>query len=180
MLRSAIEEIIEGIVDREGDKFTNHAADPGGPTKFGITQETLSRYLKRPASVDDVRNLTLETASQVYEWMFILEPGFHKVEFENVQLHLIDFGVHSGPETAVKHLQRILGVKVDGVLGPQTLKALHARKPREIAGALWDSRLAYMGQLVRDDVRKKTGRKDTHAENIFGWINRMQSINPWR
>ena len=34
--------LINEIINREGRKFTNLPADKGGPTKFGITQKTLT------------------------------------------------------------------------------------------------------------------------------------------
>src|SRR5690606_38187314 len=35
-----------------------------------------------------------------------------------------DFGVNSGPATAVKHLQKVVGVAQDGIVGGQTVDAV--------------------------------------------------------
>ena len=34
-------DIIDEVISREGDIFTHHVADKGGPTKFGVTAKTL-------------------------------------------------------------------------------------------------------------------------------------------
>ena len=34
------DDIIDGIIRREGSTYTNDPADPGGPTKYGITLAT--------------------------------------------------------------------------------------------------------------------------------------------
>jgi len=35
--------VIYDLIEREGG-FSNHPADKGGPTKYGITQQTLSEW----------------------------------------------------------------------------------------------------------------------------------------
>lgn len=49
-----VEEIIEGIIHKEGG-YVNHPNDRGGPTKYGVTQKTLSRYYGYQASIEDVK-----------------------------------------------------------------------------------------------------------------------------
>jgi lysozyme family protein len=64
------ERIISDLLAREGG-FVNHPADRGGATKFGITQDTLSAWLGRAASVEDVRALTASEAGAIYRQRFI-------------------------------------------------------------------------------------------------------------
>jgi hypothetical protein len=40
--------------------------DPGGATNHGITLSELSRYLGKTASMDDLRNLSVATARDIY------------------------------------------------------------------------------------------------------------------
>jgi len=54
---------IDEIIHTEGG-FVHHKADKGGPTNLGITQRTLSYYLGRKASIEDVKNITKETARE--------------------------------------------------------------------------------------------------------------------
>lgn len=64
--------IAADIVGREGDRYTNHPADKGGPTKFGITLKTLQGI--RPwATEHDVQRLTRDEATAIYVQLYI-EP----------------------------------------------------------------------------------------------------------
>lgn len=179
-----IDAIIEGIIERERARpgqpeFTDRASDAGGPTKYGITLPTLSDYLGRPATVDELKRLTLDDARTIYRAIFVVRPGFAGMD-EPLRTQLIDFGVHSHPRTAIKALQEIMRVSADGVIGPNTKKAIAEHSTKTLACRLWEFRLQFMARLTESDVRKKTGRTDTNAENIEGWINRMLKINPWR
>ena len=39
-----VTEIIDDVLEAEGSKYTNDPADPGGPTRWGITLKTLRRW----------------------------------------------------------------------------------------------------------------------------------------
>lgn len=83
----------------EGEKFTNDPRDPGGPTKWGVTQATLSLFLGRKASVREVANLSLETASEIYRkkyWDVI--DGDHLPR--GVDMLAFDIAVNMGPGRA--------------------------------------------------------------------------------
>ncbi len=43
-----------------------------------------------------------------------------------IDLMVFDFGVNAGPGRAVSLLQRLVGAKVDGSVGPKTLEAVRA------------------------------------------------------
>jgi hypothetical protein len=65
-----------------------HPADKGGHTKHGVTQSTLSAYLKKPASVEDVKNLTPEVARDLYKNMF----------WEPTRKQLAKYGMENDPK----------------------------------------------------------------------------------
>jgi lysozyme family protein len=65
--------MIHDVIRREGG-FVDHPADRGGPTKFGITQKTLSRALGRQATTEDVRRLTREIAAEIYRRTYYTNP----------------------------------------------------------------------------------------------------------
>ena len=158
--------IIDEIIDREGRIFTNRAADRGGPTKFGVTQDKLSEWRRRPVSVDEVRNLTETEAREIYESDFIVKPGFLRINFEPLRVHAIDFGVNSGTARSIRYLQKLVGAKVDGVLGPRTADKVNTYPDQqELHLRLIRDRLRFLGRLVNVDR--------SQAENISGWINRV-------
>lgn len=130
-----IRTIINDILTKEGG-FVDNPDDSGGPTNYGITLSTYRRY-KPDASIEDLRNMLKIEALTIYENRYYVEPGFHKVfaYSESIAAELTDTGVNMGPTVAIEFLQRCLNVfnykqsfyrdlSVDGVIGPNTLKAL--------------------------------------------------------
>lgn len=143
--------------------WSDHAADPGGKTMYGITQATLSSYLGRPASDAEIRNLSKSTATAIYRRNYwdrvaggVLPPG--------VDLCVYDWGVNSGPSRAVKALQSVVGVEPDGWIGDVTLKAIRARPRRELIDELCDRRMKFLRGLK---TFKTFGK---------GWTNRVNDI----
>lgn len=144
-----VQTIIDGILRKEGG-FVNNPDDSGGPTNYGITLAVYRRY-KPNATIDDLKRMMKIEAFSIYENQYYVEPGFHKVFqlSQSVAVELTDTGVNMGPEVAIKFLQRCLNVfnykqsfykdlTVDGVLGPNTLKALE----------LYLQRRGSMGEVV--------------------------------
>tara|TARA_R110000868_G_scaffold57746_2_gene178314 strand:- start:49 stop:519 length:471 start_codon:yes stop_codon:yes gene_type:complete len=112
--------------------------DPGGETKYGIS--------KRGYPDEDIKNLTLDRAKEIYKrdyWDALkldALPG-------NLRFMLFDAGVNSGIGTATKWLQRCLGVKDDGILGPTTLATANAANVYRLAARFNGMRLQALTNL---------------------------------
>jgi lysozyme family protein len=132
-------EIISAILRAEGEKFTANPQDSGGPTKWGITQKSLSEFFGRPATVEDVRSLTADTARRIYLQRFYLGPRLDLLMplSPAVVAEVMDTGVNTGVVRAVTMLQRLLNglnsggalwpdIAADGQCGPGTANALRA------------------------------------------------------
>jgi lysozyme family protein len=132
-----VTQIIDKVLEDEGEKFTNHPSDLGGPTKWGITQKALSAYLRRPATVEEVKQLTRAAAYLIYYDEYVVDPGFKEIHMLAPALtgELVDTGVNVGPARAALWLQIALnGMNKRGTLypdlvedadiGPATMNAL--------------------------------------------------------
>ena len=116
-----IDTYIIRLLEREGP-FSHTAVDKGGPTKFGITQSTLSFVRGVPCTIEDVKALSQAEAVQIYKKLYFTNHRLAMLPDE-IEEQLFDFGVNSGPWIAIQALQECLGVKVDGVIGPKTIAA---------------------------------------------------------
>jgi len=104
--------------------YVNHPKDPGGETNRGVTRRVYDEYrrtLKLPVqSVKYITNAEVQSIYRMRYWALIkgdsLPPGISYVVF--------DGAVNSGVSQSAKWLQRALGIKADGVIGPGTLDAL--------------------------------------------------------
>ena len=76
MIETYIDTVIRKICNREG-KYSNDPADPGGSTKYGITQKTLSAWRKKTVSAKDVEISTcLKRRQFIKRYTFKLPATF--------------------------------------------------------------------------------------------------------
>jgi lysozyme family protein len=108
-------DLIDYIIDAHEGGLVDHKDDPGGLTKYGISQRAFPEL--------DIRGLTKEQAKEIYRLHY-----WQKIRGEELpgQLKLItlDAAINQGVDRAAKLLQKACGVKVDGIIGPKTLEAL--------------------------------------------------------
>lgn len=131
-------------------------------TNFGITPKAYKNYYGEIPTVDDIKNLTEEEAREIYNNDYITKPKMDLITDNNLKLAAIDFGVNSGPTRAIKELQKIVGTKVDGKLGPKTIKKIEN----------------YEGDLVKEylESRKKYLKSLNKPRFIRGWLNRINQL----
>ncbi len=113
---------IDRILAEEGGQ-SNHPADPGGLTKFGISQ--------RAYPTRDIAHLTLADAEALYRrdyWQPIqgdqLPPG--------LDLLMLDCAVNQGVSAAIRLLRAALKLKEEGVLSLLT----HAEAAQDMPDVL--------------------------------------------
>ena len=112
--------------------YVNDPADKGGETNYGITCNTLNDAKNKgwiPFNVT-IQNIQLEHAKIIYKkgyWDVVQADSLpHPLD-----LIMFDSAVNHGPNAAVKLLQKSLNtllpyteLKVDGIIGPLTLRAV--------------------------------------------------------
>ena len=64
-MKETLDDALVLIFGHEGG-YVNVRTDKGGPTKYGVTQRTLSNYRGAKASIEDVKLLTLSEAEAIY------------------------------------------------------------------------------------------------------------------
>ncbi len=160
---SYLDNVIKGILNREGG-FVNHPADKGGPTKYGITQATLSGWRKKRVTLRDVKDLTIEEASQIYKKLYVEAPGFLKFHDDTLAEQLIDAGVNHGTRRAVMLLQKAVGAVGDGIIGPRTVKSVSALQPHVVYLKFMAQRLRYFANILKNDSKQLV--------LAAGWMNR--------
>ena len=178
-----VTDIAREIVAREGG-FSNDPDDPGGPTNYGVTVHTMRRLgldLNEDGRIDaaDVRVLTRAHAVSIFVEHYFRGPRIDRLP-QALQASVFDMYVNSGAQ-AVKILQRLfcemrIDVSVDGVVGPQTIKAAKqaaAAAPDHLVVAYGIARRNYYYDLAekRPTSRKYARRRDGGKG---GWITRAE------
>lgn len=158
---------VEQIVDFFEGGLADQPNDRGGLTKYGITFDTFKR-LRPLATADDLKNLDKDDAIDLLTEEYALKPGFGKIQNDAVRFALIDFAINSGPVTAIRALQKAVGVTVDGVIGRDTLDTINHFEVVSLLRLVVSQRLRYLGRLITNDPRQ--------SAFAAGWLNRVATI----
>ncbi len=144
--------------------WSNHRDDPGGATMNGVTQVVYDAYRRdsnrTPRSVKEITEAELRAIYKRKYWDLIHADDMPS----GVDYCLFDYGVNSGPGRAVKDLQRALGCKVDGIVGPATSRALEDADDVRLIEDICDRRLRFLKSLR---TWKTFGR---------GWARRVDGV----
>lgn len=135
------DEAFDALLRHEGG-YSNHAADPGGKTRWGVT-ETVARA---EGYTGDMKDYPLAEAKKVYKKRYWDAMRLNDVRSE-LRFDLFDAAVNSGVGQATKWTQRILSVKDDGVMGVVTLNALATANSSKFLAKFNGQRLLFMTSL---------------------------------
>src|SRR6476659_2347153 len=108
MAASSYDEALRRLLEHEGG-YTNHPADPGGPTNFGITLADYRRYVKPDATAADVKAMTVAVAKAIYRRRYWDAQACDELP-GGVDYAVFDYGVNSGIGHSGKVLRRCLGL----------------------------------------------------------------------
>ena len=146
---------VDVVLSHEGG-YVNHPSDPGGETNFGIC--------KKYFPDEDIKNMTVERAKELYYLKYWLPMNLFGIEDEMAVLHIFDHGVNAGRYTAIRMAQRIAGVKEDGLCGPITRAGVNGYRGNFVKMYM-EARKTYYNDLVE--------RKPELNIFLRGWINRV-------
>lgn len=135
------DQAVDKVLAHEGG-FVDHPDDPGGATRWGITE----RVARRVGYKGDMRELPVDLAKRIYREDYWNAVRADELPAE-VRYVVFDAAVNSGPKQSICWLQQALGVYVDGVIGPQTLGKAHQADPEQLRRAVLASRLRFMTNL---------------------------------
>ena len=129
------------LMGNEGG-YTDGKGDPGGETNWGISKRSYPNI--------DIKGLTRDGAKGIYLkdfWLRINADRLCATARGGVAFQIFDFAVNSGIETAVRYLQRALGVADDGHWGPVSQAAADAASETDMILLLNAERLDFMTRL---------------------------------
>ncbi len=173
--------IAELLIREGGEKYTDRAADRGGPTRWGVTEKTARQFGYKGR----MQELPLEVAVSIYALCYWRPQMIDDVSVisESLAICMFDFGVNSGVSRSIRTLQRLLNVLnngglyyedlvEDGLIGAKTLVALKAFSEKRggegvdiLVRAFNASRIAFCVTLSAND--------ESQEANTYGWLSRV-------
>ena len=139
--------------------YSNDAADPGGKTRFGVTEAEA----RRNGYEGDMQDLPQDLARKIYKANYWDACKCESLP-ETVRYDVFDAAVNSGTGQAAKWLQAAVGAKPDGVIGKDTIAAVAASEPAVVRARMNGARLGFMTSLPTWSAFGK------------GWARRIASI----
>lgn len=157
---------LKEVLKHEGG-FVNHPKDPGGMTNLGVTKATYEDWVGHPVSEKIMRGLTVDHVKTLYKVKY-----WDAVKGDDLPLGLdlcvFDFAVNAGPNRAARYLQRMVGAKEDGQIGPRTLSLLEQHIKAE-----GRDRAVMQYQDARNDYYKLLKTFPTFGR---GWTRRVREV----
>ncbi|TQL17347.1 putative peptidoglycan binding protein [Zymomonas mobilis] len=93
-------------------------------SKYGITAAALSLERQNTnITAADMSNLTEDEAVSIGLSQYYHDSGMDKLPWNHVTASVLDKAWGSGPKTAIRLLQGLIGVSPDGIIGDDTVKA---------------------------------------------------------
>jgi lysozyme family protein len=175
---------VDGLIEREGG-YSNHPADKGGPTRFGITEAVARAHGYAGAMAD----LPQGEAAAIYRRLYWLRPRFDEVaeRTPRVAAELFDTGANMGPAVATTFLQRALtalnrggkdypDLTPDGRIGPMTIAALDSFLEARGAKGGETVLLRALEALQGERYLRLAEKRPANEAFLYGWLaNRIGS-----
>lgn len=138
------------MLNEGGGAVVDDPHDPGGLTKWGISQ--------RSYPDTDIAALTEDGARELTRQDYWTPSGCNALP-PWAALALLDSAFNQGRKPAIAMLQRAVGVLPDGVMGPDTITAVERAYPREA-----------LGRFLAERAVRYCGGKPLY---VRGWMRRL-------
>ena len=126
--------------------WADHPEDPGGPTMKGITLAVFKRHFGQDKKKDDLRNISDAQLAEIYASGYWEKCRCDDLP-EGLDYTVFDGAVNSGPGRSAKWLQKAVGAKTDGSIGPKTLARVSESDPVLTIEHICDERLTFLKKL---------------------------------
>lgn len=155
---------VKYILSWEGG-FVNDPRDSGGATNKGITLTTFQSVFGKDKTVEDLKRMTEDQWWKVFKTKFWDRYKADDIKDEWLRYLLVDWLWGSGNWAIIK-VQKLLGLKPDGIVGKQTIDAINSKNPKELFIAIWKMREKFLQDIS----------KGKNSVFLKGWLRRLNGI----
>lgn len=148
------DEFIRFVLQAEGGE-SNDPTDPGGPTRFGLSQRAHPHL--------NIGTLTAIEAINVYRAEYWNATGVERLP-PPIAVAVADGCVQHGQRPAIRMLQHTLRVGMDGIIGPETLAATYRADQEDLLVSYCARRAVYYANL------------STFGRFGIGWMRRIFAL----
>lgn len=163
--------LIPHILKWEGG-WGNDPDDKGGPTMKGVTLATYTAYCHKKGwptpSQKQLKEITIAEWTDIFKSMFWDRCKGDQINNQSIANLIVDWVWTSGVY-GIRFSQRVLGVKDDGIVGPNTLSIINNYPDKkELFKKLWDRRKQHFESIAKS--------RPGNAKFLKGWLNRLNDL----
>ncbi|MCU4176467.1 glycoside hydrolase family 108 protein [Carboxylicivirga sp. N1Y90] len=185
MQKKTFDELFDGVIKHEG-YYANVTGDRGGETYMGVARnlhpnwdgwEYIDAYKETYGKIKRNFKIDIPELNQLvkdfYKHTFYDHYQIGSIKNGSLQEIIFDWCVNSG-HWGSRGVQRTLNqffnaeLKMDGIIGKQTLKIINGCNPRELFEAIKAARIRYYYTIAK---------KGQNYRFLKGWLRRIGSIN---
>lgn len=151
------------LMKYEGNVYHNNPKDPGGPTKYGWTLRSYKATVNKNATINTIKNLTVDDAKQLYKKYWWNKYGASKINDKELSSMLFLAQVNMGPRKPNSVLQDTVNdlcdydMPLDGILGNTSIKLINSCDRAE------EGFPYYLHNIFIDD---------NHAQQVWKWAKK--------
>ncbi len=136
------------MIDKYEGPYGWNKADPGGPTKYGVTCYDLAEHRGQKmttmtAWVDPVRNMPRSEAEDIYAKKYAAPLRFEDLG-PGKDTVLFDYGVNSGISRPIRVARALLKLPAGGIMTADVVTAINKANAKWFINAICDERLSFM------------------------------------
>jgi lysozyme family protein len=156
------EKSLELVLRSEGG-YVNNPKDPGGETMRGVTKAAWSTWLKRTIMPGEMAKLTVADITPFYKALYWDKAYCNQLP-AGVDYMAFDAAVNMGVGQSIRLLQRSLGCVADGVIGPNTMKAINEADTKTL--------------IDKFSAQKEMFYRSLGTFSVFGkgWLRRVEEV----
>ena len=153
---------LELVLRSEGG-YVNNPKDPGGETMRGVTKAAWSTWLKRTIMPGEMAKLTVADITPFYKALYWDKAYCNQLP-AGVDYMAFDAAVNMGVGQSIRLLQRSLGCVADGVIGPNTMKAINEADTKTL--------------IDKFSAQKEMFYRSLGTFAVFGkgWLRRVEEV----
>lgn len=157
---------LDKMLELEGG-YVNDPNDAGGETNYGVTRATWDKYLEDfDVPYSSMRSMMFSDVAKIYEHYFWNEVNAKDLP-SGIDIIIADTAVNSGVFRAGIILQDVLGVNRDGIIGPETIRAVNNMNTKLLLHLLYARRREYYHDI---------GHIRNNTRFLMGWYNRLNAV----
>lgn len=160
---------INKVLRTEGG-FVNNPSDRGGPTNWGITQQTYSAFIGHTASIEEMKNMPKGNAILIYKKNYWDKIRGDEIKSYPVAYAIFDQYVNRGFHS-IEQAQTALGIYPDGKMTTELLNRINASDSEVF---LWD----YL-DVAESNYRLIAQNNASQVQFLAGWLNRVEDLRDY-